>query len=89
MIDYIIGLLFFPFSILLFLNLFGLTAIEKVIGIPILLVAALGLIIVQVANIIGSHISKEFIIRSWILSIVMMWPSIIYLTAGFMVTRQH
>ena len=83
MIDYIIGIVFFPFSIILFLNMLGITAIQRIIGVPVLFIAVLGLIIVQVANIMGAHINNQFILQSWILCIVMMWPSIIYLTSGF------
>jgi hypothetical protein len=83
MIDYIIGLAFFPFSLLMFLNLFGITNIESIIGIPLMAIAAVGLIVVQVFNILSAHINKEFIKMSWILCVVMMWPSIIYLTSAF------
>ncbi|MGV8171881.1 MAG: hypothetical protein ACP5OA_04270 [Candidatus Woesearchaeota archaeon] len=83
MIDYIIGLAFMPVSILMFLNFFGWIHLEKIIGIPLVLIAALGLMIVQIVNIMASHIHKEFIMHSWILCIIMMWPSFIYLTSGF------
>jgi hypothetical protein len=53
-----------------------------------MLIAAIGLIIVQVVNIMSAHINKEFIATSWILCIVMMWPSIIYLTSGFIAYPQ-
>ena len=82
MIDYIIGLIFLPFSILIYLNMLGITAIERIIGVPIIFLAALGLIIVQVANILGAHINKQFVLQSWILCIIMMWPSMLYLTSG-------
>jgi hypothetical protein len=83
MIDYIIGLAFFPFSVLIFLRLFGLINFDSIIGIPIMLIAAIGLIVVQVFNIMSAHINKEFIKMSWILCAVMMWPSVIYLTSAF------
>ncbi|MGV8086266.1 MAG: hypothetical protein ACP5N1_01420 [Candidatus Woesearchaeota archaeon] len=83
MIDYIIGLAFMPVSILMFLNMLGITNLEKIIGIPLILLGAIGLIVVQIVNIISSHIKKEFVVQSWILCIVMMWPSAIYLTSGF------
>jgi hypothetical protein len=83
MIDYIIGLAFMPVSVLMFLNMFGITRIENIIGIPLTLIGALGLIVVQIVNIMSAHINKEFIMQSWILCLIMMWPSVIYLTAGF------
>jgi hypothetical protein len=83
MIDYIIGIGFMPFSVLMFLNIFGVTNIQKIIGIPLIFIAMIGLIVVQVAKIIGAHINKQFIMQSWILCILMMWPSIIYLTSSF------
>lgn len=72
-----------PISVLMFLNMFGITNIQKIIGIPLILMGALGLIIVQIVNITSAHIKKEFILHSWILCIVMMWPSAIYLTSIF------
>jgi hypothetical protein len=83
MIDYIVGLAFMPISILMYLNFFSVTHIEKIISIPLIMIAAIGLIIVQIINILAAHIHKEFITTSWILCIVMMWPSLIYLTSGF------
>ena len=88
MIDYIIGLAFMPVSLLMFLNFFNITHIEKIIGIPLILIAAIGLIVVQIVNIMASHIHKEFITQSWILCIIMMWPSIIYFTSIFITYPQ-
>jgi hypothetical protein len=81
MIDYIIGLAFLPVSVLMFLNIFGITNIEKIFGIPVILIGAIGLVIVQIFNILSAHINKEFITTSWLLSITMMWPTLIYITA--------
>jgi hypothetical protein len=83
MIDYIIGLAFFPFSVVIFLKLFGVVNFDSIIGIPIMLIAAVGLIVVQVFNILSAHINKEYIMTSWILCAVMMWPALIYLTSSF------
>jgi hypothetical protein len=77
-LDYIIGLAFMPVSVLMFLNMLGITNLEKLIGIPLILVAAIGLIVVQIVNIMSAHINKEFIMQSWILCIVMMWPALMY-----------
>jgi len=81
MLDYIIGIAFLPVSILMFLNMFGITHLEKILGIPVMLIGALGLVVVQVVNIMSAHINKEFVATSWILSITMMWPTLIYLTS--------
>lgn len=84
MIDYIIGFIFLPFSILLFTNLFGWTQVDSIIGIPLMTIAAVGLIIVQISNILAAHINKQFIKVSWALCLVMMWPSVIYFLSAFM-----
>lgn len=83
MIDYIIGLAFFPFSILIFLRIFEIVNFDSIIGIPIMLIAAIGLIVVQVFNILSAHINKEYIMMSWGLCAVMMWPALVYLTSSF------
>jgi hypothetical protein len=83
MIDYILGIAFMPVSILMFLNMFGITHMEKIIGIPLILIAALGLIVVQIANIMSAHINKQFITTSWVLCFVMIWPSLIYFSTAF------
>jgi len=63
-LDYIIGLAFMPVSVLVFLNMLGIIAMEKIIGIPLILIAAIGLIVVQIVNILSAHINKEFIMQS-------------------------
>ena len=83
MIDYIIGFIFLPFGALLFTNIFEWTQIDSIIGIPLLAIAAAGLIIVQLANILAAHINKQWIVVSWIMCVLMMWPSIVYFTSGF------
>jgi len=78
MIDKIVGIIFLPVSILLFLNIFDITAITSILGIDILLIAAISLIIVQAANIIGAHHAKEHVHISWILCSIMIFPSVLY-----------
>lgn len=82
MIDYIIGFIFLPFGALLFTNIFGWTQIDSIIGIQLLSIAAIGLIVVQVANIMSAHLNKQWITLSWILCALMMWPSIVYFLSG-------
>ncbi|MFA5796690.1 MAG: hypothetical protein WC916_01475 [Candidatus Woesearchaeota archaeon] len=82
MIDYILGFAFLPVSLLLFANMLGITTLEKIIGIPLILIAAIGLIIVQIANIMSAHINKQFVFMSWILCIIMMWPAFVYFFSG-------
>ena len=78
MIDKIIGIIFLPLSILLFLNIFEITAIDSVFGVSILLIAAISLIIIQVANVLGAHHAKEHVNKSYLLCTIAAFPSIIY-----------
>jgi hypothetical protein len=78
MIDKIVGIIFLPLSIILFLNIFGITDIQTVIGIDIIMIAAISLIIIQAANIIGAHHAQEHVHTSWILCTIMIFPSILY-----------
>ena len=82
MIDKIIGITFLPLSIILFLNIFEVTQIDAIIGINILLIAAISLIIIQAANIAGAHHSNEHVHTSWILCSIMIFPSILYFLSG-------
>ena len=46
-----------------------------------MLIAAIGLILIQAANITGAHIDKEHIGTSYILCGILIFPSIIYFLA--------
>jgi len=78
MIDKIVGIIFLPLSIILFLNVFGITQMDSIIGIDILLIAAIALIIIQAANVMGAHWAKEHVKKSYFLCAVAAFPSIIY-----------
>jgi hypothetical protein len=84
MIDKIVGIAFLPLSALLFLNIFEITSITEIMGISILLISAIALIIIQVANIIGAHHANENVHMSWILCTAMSFPSILYFLSLFM-----
>jgi len=78
MIDKIVGIIFLPLSIIMFLNLFGITSITSIIGLDMLFIAAIALIIIQVANVLGAHHANEHVKKSYILCLAAAFPSIIY-----------
>ncbi|MFH1132976.1 MAG: hypothetical protein V1735_00645 [Nanoarchaeota archaeon] len=78
MIDNIVGLACLPVGVILFLNQFGVTKITSLFGMPILLVAALALVAIQVSNILASHFMDKWIILSYIVHVIMAFPAIIY-----------
>ncbi len=75
----ILGLAFLPVSLLLFLNAFGVTSIDTVIGIQVLLIGAIGVIIVEIGDVIDAHVKKNKIILSWIVCAVLCWPGILFI----------
>ena len=78
MIDKIVGIIFLPLSIIMFLNIFGMTQIDSIIGIDIMLIAAVALIIIQIANVLGAHHAEEHVKKSYILCLIAAFPSIVY-----------
>jgi len=58
-IGHIVGFAFLPVSVIVFLNVFGITAIANLLGIDILLIAAIGIILVELGDIIDSHLKSE------------------------------
>jgi hypothetical protein len=83
MIDYIVGLAGLPISVIIFLNMFGITNIQSIFGINILLIAAIMLVIIQIANVAGAHVAKEHITISYITCGVSLFPAILYFISGF------
>lgn len=75
----IAGFTFLPVSIILFLNIFGVTKMPKILGIDILLLASIGLLIIQVGDIIDSHMRGSKVIIMWAVSIVLCVPGLLYL----------
>ena len=78
MIDKIIGFASLPVSIVLFLNLFGILGMDAVVGIDLLLIAAVTHVILQVANVISSHITDEYVVLSYVIHGILLFPSVIY-----------
>jgi len=83
MIDYIVGLAGLPVSIVLFLNIFGITNIQSIAGISILVIASIMLIAIQIANVAGAHVAKEHITVSYITCGISLFPAILYFISGF------
>jgi hypothetical protein len=77
-IGHIAGFIFLPISIMIYLDSFGITKISKIFGISLLLIASIGLIIIQIGDIIHSHFSDEHIVLTWIVGAVLMIPAFVY-----------
>jgi len=75
----IAGFVFLPVSIIIFLNIFGVTKINSIIGINILLVASIGLVAIQIGDIIDSHLHGSRIIMMWAVGIVLCIPGAMYI----------
>ncbi|MFH0870110.1 MAG: hypothetical protein V1866_03575 [archaeon] len=75
----IAGFVFLPVSIIMFLNVFGITKINSILGINILLVASIGLLAIQVGDIIDSHLHGSRIIMMWIVSSILCIPGLLYI----------
>jgi hypothetical protein len=75
----IAGFVFLPVSVIMFLNVFGATKINTILGINILLVASIGLLAIQVGDIIDSHLHGSKIIIMWAVSIVLCIPGLLYI----------
>jgi len=72
------GIAFLPISLILFLNIFGITFINNILGVSISLIAAIGIILVQIGDIIGSHTDKKNIGVSYAMGLALAIPSILY-----------
>src|SRR3989338_7389748 len=77
-IGHIAGFAFLPVSIILFLNTFGYTNITSIFGLGIMILAAIGLIAIQIGDIIDSHIKGEFVLLYWGAGVVLCLPSLIF-----------
>lgn len=77
-IGHIAGIAFLPVSIILLLNAFGLTHLIKILGIPMMFLASIGIIVVQLGDIIDSHLKDESVILTWIIGAALCFPAIIY-----------
>ena len=77
-IGHIAGFLFLPISILMYFNAFSITNLQKIFGIPIILIGAIGIIIIEVGDIIHSHFSDEHTVLTWIIGGILMFPAFLY-----------
>ena len=77
-IGHIAGLAFLPVSILLYLNAFGVTKIDKLFGISLMIIASIGIILIQIGDIIHSHFSDEHVVLTWIVGGILMFPAFLY-----------
>jgi hypothetical protein len=82
-LGHVAGIAFLPISIIIFLNIFGLTSFNKVVGISVLFIAAIGIIVIQIGDIIGSHGDKKNIGVSYATGLVLMIPSFVYFVSLF------
>jgi len=78
MIDNIVGIASLPVSILLFTNVYGMTTIQSIFGIDILLIAAILVVLIQISNILGAHIMGENVVLSYIIHFFLIFPSVIF-----------
>jgi hypothetical protein len=77
-VGHIAGLASLPFGVILLLNTFGFTSIDKLFGISVLLLASLGIIATELGDIIDSHLTSEHVILTWIIGILLTFPAVIY-----------
>ena len=77
-IGHIAGLTFLPVGVVMLLNNFGIMHLSKIFCIDITLLGALGLIIVEITDIIDSHIADQHVILTWIVGLILLFPSILY-----------
>ena len=81
-IGHIAGFAFLPVSVILFLNIFGFTSISSILGINLIVLASLGLIIIQAGDIVDSHLKGEYIILYWAAGLVLCLPGLLFLLSN-------
>jgi hypothetical protein len=77
-VSHIVGLSFLPVSVLMYLNAFGITKLQKIFGIDLMLIASIGIIVIEIADILGSHLKDEHVVVSWIVCSLLSFPAILY-----------
>lgn len=82
-VGHIVGLVFLPVSILLFLNAFGVTSLTSVLGIDMLLIGAIGIIFTEAGDVIDAHVKKESIAGTWVACVLLSLPTVIYFISIF------
>jgi hypothetical protein len=88
-IGHIAGLASLPFGVILLLNTFGFTSMDKFFGLPILLLASLGIIATELGDIIDSHLTSEHVILTWIIGIILTFPALIYFLSFVMAMPEY
>lgn len=79
----IAGFAFLPVSIMMFLDIFGITKMTSLFGIDLALLAAIGIIIVEIGDLIDAHLKGSFVILAWIVCLVLIIPSILFFISKF------
>lgn len=77
-IGHIAGIAFFPVSIIMYLKEFGFLKMNSLFGVSLMLLAAIGIIIINIGDIIHSHFGDEHVALTWIVGIILMFPSFLY-----------
>jgi hypothetical protein len=77
MIDNIIGIATLPVAVLLFLDIFGVIGLKELLGVSLLLIAALAHVLNQITNIVVAHVGDNWVILSYVVHVIMMVPSIL------------
>jgi hypothetical protein len=77
------GLLFLPIGVILILNAFGITHVNSLFGLSLLLLASIGLIATQIGDIISSHFTDGHVILSYIVCTILCFPGLIYFISLF------
>jgi hypothetical protein len=77
-LGHIAGFVFLPVSIILFLNSFGVTRFTTFFGIDMVLIAAIGMILVEIGDILDSHLKGSYVILSWVICAILCVPALVY-----------
>lgn len=77
-IDNIVGIVCLPLGVILLLNQLGATHIAALFGFDILLLGAVAIVLLQAANLVATHIHGEWIILSYIVHILLLFPAVLY-----------
>jgi hypothetical protein len=77
-IDNIVGIACLPLGVILLFNQFGATHVASLFGLDILLLGALAIVALQFANIVATHIHGEWIVLSYIVHILLLFPAVLY-----------
>ncbi|MBI2138241.1 hypothetical protein HYU13_01505 [Candidatus Woesearchaeota archaeon] len=79
----IAGIVFLPVSVILFLNTFGVTSFGSLFGFSLLLLAAIGIILIEAGDIFDAHVKGESVWLIWITGILLMLPAFVFFASLF------